>query len=71
MAANDRCLDGPTADRFEALAISCGSFALRANVHLIPKFHMAVHLATQSRLVGNAKFVSTYEDESHNRDLVT
>eukprot|EP00969_Alexandrium_andersonii_P215203 9504411-Alexandrium_andersonii.AAC.1 len=32
---------------------------------------MAVHLATQTRSLGNARFYSTYEDESHNRDLVT
>ena len=60
-------------DKAQSRALSraarkCLKSAQKAEVHMIPKCHMALHCASQ-RCAGNPAFFSTYTDESFNRDV--
>ena len=45
-------------------------WSLKAEVRLIPKFHLAQHMGHLSQRAGNPKCYSEYLDESHNRKVV-
>ena len=50
--------------------LRCGRLSVEAGVPLLPKFHFLPHIADGVATAGNPQYYSTYEDESHNRDVV-
>jgi hypothetical protein len=68
MASSQRCnLD---CDRLQGLLEKVRAACRKANVPLIPKFHLVQHLGHVARRAGNPRFFSEYADESHNRKIV-
>eukprot|EP00959_Pyramimonas_sp_CCMP1952_P474616 9503767-Pyramimonas_sp.AAC.3 len=48
-------------------ALAHVQLAQSANVHMVPKHHMMLHMAEEARHKGNPKFYATWTDETINR----
>ena len=66
LSQNDRDMPQKERDDMAYAFVRFGTLFERANGHVIPKFHLMLHLIARVTRNGNPRFYTTYKDESLN-----